>query len=62
MVRIWAFALSRFPDERGAQLVEYALILIAISIVALAGALLLGPTTDAKFDDVDACFNVHANC
>jgi Flp pilus assembly pilin Flp len=43
-------------------MVEYALILVTIAIVALVGALVLGPITSDKYVDVSQCVDAVANC
>jgi pilus assembly protein Flp/PilA len=47
---IWLRA--RFADERGASLVEYALLVALIAIVCIAAISLLGGTASDKFTTV----------
>jgi len=43
---------ARFDDEKGASLVEYALLVGLIAIVCIAAITLLGSATSTKFDSV----------
>jgi Flp pilus assembly pilin Flp len=55
LLRAWTYLQSRLVREDGATMVEYGLILAVIAMVAVVGAVAVGITTDAKFDEVDAC-------
>jgi len=50
MSRIAIAARSFMSDEEGATMVEYALIVAVIALVALVGAKLLGNAVNNKFD------------
>ncbi len=41
--------------QRGATMVEYALIVVAIALVAFGGAKLLGSNISAKFSTIGSC-------
>ena len=41
-----------FRDDRGASLVEYALLLVLIAIVAIAAITLVGNEVDTAFSDI----------
>ena len=41
-----------FRDDRGASLVEYALLLVLIAIVAIAAITLVGQDVNSVFDNV----------
>jgi len=41
------------PKEKGQGLVEYALILVLVSIVVIAALLLLGPSISAIFTSIN---------
>ena len=44
--------LGRFEDEKGASLVEYALLVALIAVVCIAAVTLLGKSASSKFDSV----------
>ena len=43
---------ARFDDERGASLVEYALLVALIAVVCIAAITLLGTSASGKFNSV----------
>jgi pilus assembly protein Flp/PilA len=43
---------ARFDDERGASLVEYALLVALIAVVCIAAITLLGTAASSKFSTV----------
>jgi pilus assembly protein Flp/PilA len=43
---------ARFNDEKGASLVEYALLVALIAVVCIAAVTLLGKNASDKFDSV----------
>jgi pilus assembly protein Flp/PilA len=43
---------ARFDDEKGASLVEYALLVALIAVVCIAAVTLLGKNASSKFDSV----------
>jgi len=45
---------AQTKDERGAAMVEYALLLALIAIVAIAALTALGGTVSDNFDDIDS--------
>jgi pilus assembly protein Flp/PilA len=45
---------SRIDDERGASLVEYALLVALIAVVCVAAVTALGSTTSQKFSEIDS--------
>lgn len=49
-----AWITSRIDDERGASLVEYALLIALIAVVCLAAVTALGETASEKFSEVDS--------
>ena len=49
-----AWMTSRVDDERGASLIEYALLVALIAVVCIAAVTALGETTSQKFDEVDS--------
>ncbi len=49
-----SWVTSRIHDERGANLVEYALLLVLIAVVCLAAVTALGSTTSQKFSEIDS--------
>ncbi|BCZ45577.1 hypothetical protein psyc5s11_16440 [Clostridium gelidum] len=46
------YVLSKFKEEKGQGMVEYALIIGLVSIVVIAVLVLLGPAISAKFQDI----------
>ena len=59
MINQWntlaAYLRARFGDtERGASLVEYALLVALIAVVCIAAVTLLGGNAKNKFNDVGA--------
>lgn len=43
---------QKSQKQRGATMVEYALIIVAVALVAFAGAKLLGNSVSAKFSAI----------
>jgi pilus assembly protein Flp/PilA len=43
---------ARFDDEKGASLVEYALLVALIAVVCIAAVTLLGNNASSKFNSV----------
>ncbi len=55
MLRLWTAYQSRFiQDEKGASMVEYALLVALIAVVVIAAALFLGEEISEKFSEVGA--------
>ena len=52
------FSYAKPPDSRGQGLVEYALVLTLVSIVAIVTLILLGPTVGNVFSQVSAALGV----
>ena len=53
MLALWTAYQSRFiQDEKGASMVEYALLVALIAVVVIAAALFLGEEISAKFSEV----------
>jgi len=53
MLRMWTAFQSRFvADEEGASLVEYALLVALIAVVALVAIRFLGEEISSEFDSV----------
>ena len=48
---------ARFDEERGASLVEYALLVALIAVVCIAAVTLLGNTASQKFSTVSTSIN-----
>ena len=58
MSRVWIVWQSRFvKDERGASMVEYALLVALIAVVVIAAALFLGEEISEKFSEVGETLN-----
>ncbi len=53
VVRMWAALQSRFPaEEDGASLVEYALLLALIALVAIAAVQVVGTNVSEDFQSI----------
>ena len=50
---ISAWITSRIEDERGASLVEYALLVALIAVVCIAAVTALGNSASDKFSEID---------
>ncbi len=48
----WAQARFNIEDDRGASLVEYALLVALIAVVCIAAVSLLGSNASTKFDSI----------
>ncbi len=59
LLRAWTYMQSRLVREDGATMVEYGLILAVIAVVAVAGAILVGNSTDTKFAGVSGCIDTN---
>ncbi len=46
--------MKQFKSERGASLVEYAMVVVLIAVIAVAGVALLGGEASDAFDSVGA--------
>lgn len=44
-------------DEKGASLVEYALLVALIAVVAIAGVTLVGQSVSSKFSEIESGLN-----
>jgi len=51
---ISAWITSRIDDERGASLVEYALLVALIAVVCLVAVTALGQSASERFSEVDS--------
>jgi pilus assembly protein Flp/PilA len=49
-----AWITSRVDNDRGASLVEYALLVALIAVVCIAAVTLLGQTASEKFSEVSS--------
>lgn len=47
--------IKMLKDKKGQGLVEYALIIVLVSIVVVAALLLMGPQISATFNTITAC-------
>ena len=48
---------AQVKDDRGAAMVEYALLLALIAIVAIAALTLVGRTVSGNFSEIDSALN-----
>ncbi len=51
-LRVWM--TSRIDSDRGANLVEYALLLLLIAVACLAAVTALGSTTSQKYSEIES--------
>jgi pilus assembly protein Flp/PilA len=49
-----AWVTAHIDNERGASLVEYALLVALIAVVAIAAVTALGQSASSKFSEVDS--------
>jgi pilus assembly protein Flp/PilA len=54
MLRMWTAIQSRFNDEEGASLVEYALLVALIAVVAIVAVTTVGTKVSSNFDNVSS--------
>ncbi len=55
---IASYLRARFgDDERGASLVEYALLVALIAVVCIVAITFLGESANSKFDDIGSSIN-----
>lgn len=53
MLALWTKALAYFTDEdRGASMVEYALLVVLIAIIAIVAIRFVGNSVSSTFNDV----------
>ena len=52
MLKLYLWIRNLLADEKGQTMVEYALILVLISIVAIVALLALGPQINTIFDNI----------
>jgi pilus assembly protein Flp/PilA len=52
MLALWTKVTSLVKDEKGASMVEYALLVVLIAIVALVAIRLAGNEVSATFKDI----------
>jgi pilus assembly protein Flp/PilA len=52
MLALWTKAMSRFQDEKGASMVEYALLVVLIAIVAIVAITLAGQQVSGTFSEI----------
>ena len=51
MLRAWTYVQSRILSDKGASLVEYALLLVLIALAAIIAIRALGTSVSDTFDD-----------
>ena len=52
MLALWTKIVTWLEDEKGASMVEYALLVVLIAIVALIAVRLAGSEVSATFSDI----------
>ena len=52
MLALWTKAKTWMKDEKGASMVEYALLVVLIAIVALVAVSLAGTEVSSTFSDI----------
>jgi pilus assembly protein Flp/PilA len=52
VTRLWTRLLGRFTEEEGASMVEYALLVVLIAIIALLAIRLAGGQVSSAFSEI----------
>jgi Flp pilus assembly pilin Flp len=52
MLALWTKLVSRFSDDKGASMVEYALLVVLIAIIAIVAIRLAGQQVSGTFDSI----------
>lgn len=52
MLRLWTLYQSRFNEEDGASMVEYALLVALIAVIAIVAVTFLGGQVSEKFNEI----------
>lgn len=52
MLALWTKLVSRFSDDKGASMVEYALLVVLIAIIAIVAIQLAGERVSGAFDTI----------
>ena len=55
-----SLAMRFRQDEEGATATEYALLVVAIALIMVVGALVLGNALSAKFESTGECIETNA--
>ncbi len=55
VLKAWAAVVSRLDTESGASLVEYALLVALIALVAIAALQTVGGNVSTEFDNIANC-------
>ena len=62
MTRVWVALQNTFSRDNGATLVEYALLLVLIAIVAIGALTLLGGNVSTSLNEVGDCIGDVSKC
>ena len=57
MLRMWTAIQRRLNDEKGASLVEYALMVVLIAVISISAITVVGQEAEATFDCVGIEFS-----
>ena len=52
MLALWTKLVSRFQEDKGASMVEYALLVVLIAIIAIVAIQLAGREVSGTFSDI----------
>lgn len=52
MLALWTKLVSRFQDDKGASMVEYALLVVLIAIIAIVAIQLAGREVSGTFSEI----------
>jgi Flp pilus assembly pilin Flp len=52
VARLWTKLIGRFDDETGASMVEYALLVVLIAIIAILAIRLAGNQVSSAFSEI----------
>lgn len=55
--RMWIQVRARHEDDRGASLVEYALLIALIAVVCIGAITFIGKASSSKYSHFGTCWN-----
>jgi Flp pilus assembly pilin Flp len=57
VTRLWTRLIGRLSDDRGASMVEYALLVVLIAIIAILAIRLAGNQVSSAFSEIGSGLN-----
>ncbi len=61
MLTLWTKIVAWYEEEKGASMVEYALLVVLIAIIALVAVALAGRQVSTTFSNIGASLTTAAN-